>query len=915
MPLAPGKRLGPYEIVAPLGAGGMGEVYRARDTRLDRTVAVKVLPSHLSSDSGVRARFEREARAVSSLSHPHICTLHDIGSQEGVDYLVMEYLEGETLAARIEKGPVPTEEMLRYAVEIADALEKAHRQGMAHRDLKPGNIMITKGGAKLLDFGLAKAMGMTSAPGTLTASPTMTSPLTAEGTIVGTFQYMSPEQLEGGEADARSDLFAFGAVLYEMATGKKAFTGRTQASLIGSILRDQPPPITLVQPLAPAALDRVVKQCLAKDPDERWQTAGDLKRELIWILESGPSPGAGAAPPPATAMARAAGWLGWSIAALLLITTLALLATRNGGVAEATRPIHANILPEPGTTLVSTSINAGPVAVSPDGTTLVFTARQGEGQRLLWVRRLDEAVTRPLAGSEGATRPFWSPDSRMIGFFANGKLKKVAAAGGPILELADAADPRGGSWTFGGKGTLGDKRSSAGKEGTIIFTPYYTGPLMKVGAEGGAVTAATQLDKVRQESTHRYPCFLPDGRHFLYLSRIATAGAGRKPSIMLGSLDSLESKPLLPVASNVIYASGHLLYVQQKSLMAQPFDLDRLELSGEAFPLVGNVMMDERFSRGVFSVSQNGVLAYQTGSARSLSRLEWRDRSGRVLGQAGDAEAYYDGSSARLSFDAARVLVSQLDPRAGVSAIWLLDIASGVRNRFTLESGDETDGAWSPDGANIVYGTGSGEDAVLVRKSVSGSGVPETILAHAGENLVALDWSADGRYLLYGGNEIGKDSRTSALPMFGPPGDRKPVSVAAASPTRFGARFSPDGRWVAFHLEESGVMEVFVVPFPGPGGRIQVSTQGGSEPSWRRDGRELYYFAPDNRLMAVQVSTQNSTFSMSGVTPLFQASDSGTGYRYDASGDGQRFLVKVAVPDESTSAINLTLNWTDLKQR
>ena len=627
----------------------MGEVYRARDTRLERTVAVKVLSSHLSASSEVRQRFEREAKTVSQLSHPHICALHDVGREGETEYLVMEYLEGETLADRLLKGPLPLEQALRFGIQISDALDKAHRQGIVHRDLKPGNVMITKSGVKLLDFGLAKVMAPASRQSSLTALPTQHA-LTQEGTILGTFQYMAPEQLEGKDADARTDIFAFGCVLYEMATGKKAFSGATQASLISSILRDEPQPISQVQPMSPPALDHVVKKSLAKDPEDRWQNAADLGSEVKWIAEGGSQTGV---PAPVVSRRRSRERLGWIVAAGLLLATIGLATRLLFRPAPAATVIRASILPPDGSDFVSTWIDAGPVEISPDGTRLAFTARKGEAPNLLWVRALHESTARPLAGTEGAQRPFWSPDGRSIGFFADRSFKKVDVNGGPVFTLAPGTESRGGTWN---------------RDGVILFTPNARGPVLRVSADGGKVTEATVYG--REDATHRYPHFLPDGKHFLYLVRRGSgAGRGRDPGIRVGSLDSKDSKLVLNVASNVVYASGHLLYVREGALVAQAFDLDGLEVKGEPVTLVPDVLMDERFSRGVFSASPNGVLVYQTGKGQTLSVLRWLDRNGSILETVGEPALFFNGGDPEISPDGRRATASIVDLRTGQTDI------------------------------------------------------------------------------------------------------------------------------------------------------------------------------------------------------------------------------------------------------
>ncbi|MGH9363953.1 MAG: protein kinase domain-containing protein, partial [Thermoanaerobaculia bacterium] len=545
MTLSAGFRLGPYEVLAPLGAGGMGEVYKAKDTRLERTVAIKVLPAHLSSSEEMRQRFEREARAISQLSHPHICALYDVGSHEGTEYLVMEYLEGETLATRLAKGSLPLDQTLSCGIQIADALDKAHRQGIVHRDLKPGNVMLTKSGVKLLDFGLAKLRQAESEPvaSRLSALGTEGTPLTAEGTLLGTLQYMAPEQLEAKEADARTDIFAFGATLYEMATGRKAFSGTSQASLISAIMTAEPALISTIQPMTPPALDRMVKTCLAKDPDERWQNAHDLMRELRWIAELGSQAGV---PGPVVARRKSRERFSWGLTAVTLLVALAAVAAAvryAHRAAMLARPMRSSmVLPE------KSALRAA--AISPDGTRVVFVARDSSGRNLLWIRPLDSLAVQPLPGTENPSFPFWSPDSRFIGFFADGKLKKIDASGGPPQTLCDAPVNRGGTWN---------------REGVILFAPVSDGPIYRVSASGGLPTPVTRLDPSRGETSHRWPFFLPDGQHFLYL--VASFGGPKeKTGIYVGSLDSKEEKFLLPANSSVAYAPpGYLLFFRERN--------------------------------------------------------------------------------------------------------------------------------------------------------------------------------------------------------------------------------------------------------------------------------------------------------------------------------------------------------------
>jgi Tol biopolymer transport system component len=896
MTLTPGTRLGPYEIVAPLGAGGMGEVYRAKDSRLGREVAIKVLPQHLSANPEVRARFEREARTVSALNHPHICVLHDVGREGDTDYLVMELVEGETLAQRLAKEPLSTHEVLKLGVQIAEALGRAHRAGVVHRDLKPGNVMLTKSGAKLMDFGLARATGMAGpAKGSgvtmaaLTQSPTIAQPLTSEGTIVGTFQYMAPEQLEGKEADARSDLWALGCVLYETATGKRAFEGASQASLISSIMSSQPPPMATVAPLTPPALDRLVRECLAKDPEERIQSAHDVKLQLEWIRDAGSQAGI---PVPVAARRRSRERLGW-IASLSVVTlgaVAAVLLLPRAGAGPTT--IHASIVPPAGGEFSSTTTNPLPLAVSPDGTQIVFCARTGEGPDMLWARSLDSPDARPLAGTENAEGPFFSPDGRSIGFFASGKLKRVDVTGGPVITLADALDPRAGTW---------------GRDGVILYTPDSEGPVFRVSAEGGPAAEATALDTTLGVSTHRYPVFLPDGRHFLYLARRAGAGAGEEPAIYAASLGSPKRTRVVGVASNVVYASGQLLYVRGGILVAQPFDVGRLATTGPAVPLVDDLRWDERFSRGAFAASHNGVLAFMTGKAQTRTQLLWLDRSGRRLERVGEAADYTYGGTPAISPDGGRAAMAILNPDRGTSDVWIVDLAAGRRRRLTVDDADHPGCAWSHDGKRVVvnFGGGSRGSVPLVLRTVDGPGV-DTVLTQPGW-LWPSSASPDGRFILYsdgrgrGGSDILAAPASGASP---------PIPVAAGPGFEALGQFSRDGRLVAYSSNESGRNEVYVVTFPEPGGKWQVSQDGGSEPRWSRDGRELCYVDRENRILSVEVTTSPSGFETGAVRPLFQFHAAGGFWRYDVSPDGLRLLVTVPPEDEASSPVTLMTNWT-----
>jgi len=886
--LAQGTRLGPYEILSPLGAGGMGEVYKARDTRLERTVAIKVLPERLSSSPEVRQRFEREAKTISQLSHPHICALFDVGREGETEYLVMEFLEGETLSERLAKSALSPEQTLRFGQEIADALDKAHRQGIVHRDLKPGNVMLTKSGVKLLDFGLAKAIAPAQSSSSLTALPTQQG-LTQEGTILGTFQYMAPEQLEGKEADGRTDIFALGATLYEMATGKKAFSASSQASLITAIMSAEPAAISSVVPMSPPALDRAVRKCLAKDPEGRWQSAADLGSELKWIAEGS---SAGVASPVTASRRRRSLQLSWIVSGVLAFLAAALAAALLARRPPAALPLmRTSILPPENSAFIATGINAGPVEISPDGTHLVFSARQGEGPNQLWVRTLAESAARPLSGTEGAQRPFWSPDGRFVAFFADRALKKVDVGGGPVFRLAEANESRGGTWNH---------------EGIILYTPDARGPVYRVSADGGKPSQASAYDE--KDSTHRYPHFLPDGRHFLYLVRHGGAGAGENPEIRVGALDSRESKIVVHAASNAVYASGYLLYVREGALMAQRFDLGRLAVVGEPAVVAPDLLMDERFSRGVFSASETGILAYQTGRSTTASVLRWFDRTGKILGDVGERAEYFNGSNVGISPDGARAAACIVDLRTGIADIWMVDLATGTRSRFTAGTRDKYWSTWSPDGKLLAYSTdhpggSSGYDIVV--RPIDGNS-ERVVVADAVENEVPTGFSPDGRFLLFSKRRQLRDD-LFVVPVDGSSPPRPIASVATAVESL--GQVSSNGHYVAYMSDESGRFEIYVTTFPDPAGRWQVSQGGGREPRWSKDGKELFFFAPDNRLMVAEVKTEAGSFEMGAIRPLFQTRLMGESFRYDVAKDGQRFLVNAGLKEE-LSPITLVTDWT-----
>jgi eukaryotic-like serine/threonine-protein kinase len=878
--LSPGTRLGPYELGAPLGAGGMGEVYRARDTRLERTVAVKVLPAHLSSSPESRQRFEREAKTISQLSHPHICALYDVGHQDGVDYLVMEYLEGETLAERVAKGPLPLNLTLRYGGEITDALDRAHRAGIIHRDLKPGNVMVTKSGVKLLDFGLAKALAPVSSASEFTALPTQAMPVTREGSLLGTLQYMAPEQLEGKEADARTDIFAFGCVLYEMATGKKAFSGATQASLIGSILRDEPRPISQFVPLTPASLDRLVRTCLAKDPEDRWQTARDVARQLREIEKEPAHVEAGPASGPTRSRSWAVPWA-LTLIALALAALSGRTMLRKSPQPSVTRSF---LLPSPNTEFNFVDANSGTPAVSPDGTRVAFSARDPDEQVLLWVRPLDSLDAFSIRGSSGATFPFWSYDGRSLGFFAQGKLKVVEASASALpVALADVEEARGGTWS---------------PNGTIVFSKGYGLPLMRVPASGGSAAPVTE---VRGRELHRFPAFLPDGRHFLWNVRVQ----GEEDAVIYaGSLDSKTRREIMREHTDVAYVPpGYLLFRRGGRLMAVRFDADRLTVAGDPVELVERIDYFAATGRTSFGASQS-VLVYAPSSDARMSRLAWFDRTGREVGGIASPGMYV---SPRLSPDGRQLAVAAMEQGAVPPDIWLFDTRLGTGTRSPMPFPD-VNPVFSRDAKRIFFGnTGEGKWNIFVR-DVSGAGKPTSILPPTLPRW-ACDVSPDGSVLLY--QELSAATRGD-LKVVSLSGEPRPRAYIASSFDEDEGSFSPDGRRVAYVSDESGRKEVFVASFPDPSQRIRVSSDGGTQPRWSRDGRELYFVSKGETMMAapfepssgVPTAPPKRLFDV----PISYSFRSHVPLRYDVAPDG-RFLIIVRASKTPQPPLVLVLNW------
>jgi eukaryotic-like serine/threonine-protein kinase len=888
--LSAGDRLGPYVIVAPLGAGGMGEVYRAKDTRLDRIVAVKVLSRVMHQREDVRQRFEREARAVSKLNHPHICTLHDIGQQDGIDYLVMECLEGETVEARLKRSPLSLPDVLRYGIQIADALDRAHRSGIVHRDLKPSNIMLTKDGAKLLDFGLAKSQGA-PAPG----DQTITQTLTSEGTILGTLPYMAPEQLEGKQADTRTDIFAFGSVLFEMLTRRKAFAGNSQASLIAAIMSADPAPFrNLDFPMTPP-LERIVRTCLAKNPEDRWQSARDIALELKFVAESPPSP----SPHAKQFTTKIWPWLaGALLSAIFALVAWSLYYHRQQSTAalvqfEITAPQKSEF-------------SGFGSAISPDGRYVAFVAVT-EGKERLWVRPLDARNARVLEDTDGAQFPFWSPDSSSIGFFTHTQLKRIDL-NGLQRTIVTTANGRGGAWS---------------RDGVIVYSPrWLSSPLWKVAATGGDPVPATVLDIGRGDARHNFPQFLPDGRHFIFFAH-STDPQRSGPHI--GSLDDparIEAIPQLRGnAFQAVYApsgnsqDGHLIYVRDRSLIAQPFNTRTLRLEGEPQLVLSRDSSSVASSPGFLNLtaSSTGTLL-DGGSQRVNNELIWRKRDGTLIDVAGEEGDYI---TPRISPDTSRLAVTKADSISGNYDIWIDDFKQKLFSRLTFQRGLNFYPVWTPDSRSIIYTSDSAGRPSLFRKTVAGTGKSERLLKNSEGNEYGYDISADGKFLLFaqilaGGGDIW------VLPL---DKNAEPFPYLKTPAGELHPQFSPgaqSGKWVVYTSDESGIDQVYVRRFTGgtaAEAKWQISLNGGRYPRWRGNGSDIVYLAPDGKLMSTAI--RYTTDSVEAGTPraLFDAglpSVPFSRYPYDLSPDGQRLLVLNAARGRLPGSLTVILNWTGI---
>jgi serine/threonine protein kinase len=882
--LSSGTRLGPYEVLGLIGEGGMGQVYRAADTRLDRAVAIKVMPATLAGDPVRRERFEREARSISRLEHPNICPLYDVGELPvetgGGLFLVMQFLEGETLAQRLSRGPLSIKETLEIGSQIAEALAAAHRAGIVHRDLKPGNVMLTRAGARLLDFGLARTVSAGSGgDANATIAPDRTA-LTTQGTLLGTLHYMAPEQLEGRDVDTRADVFAFGAVLYEMVTGLKAFEAETPARVLSAILRDEPARVSTIVPVTPTGLDELIHTCLAKDPNERWQGMGDVARQLRWLqsalssAKSG-SVGRSVVPPPPRALRS---W--WKPAAAAIIG----IAIGAAGMGLTPRPIaaplgvHALLLPPENNYLT------GGLALSPDSRTLAFVTTDANGERQIWIRALDSERAQPIEGTSGASDPFWSPSGSEVAFFANNQLKRIAVAGGPATVICDAGAGAGGSWSA---------------SGTIVFQPHQQGALMRVPATGGRPEPASTLRADAEETHHLYPAFLPDGRHFVFYI------AGKQRGLWAGEIGSTERSflfdpdPALPAgaaATPGLYSpSGHLLYVRDRVLMARPFDAASRSLQGEAIKIADAVDYTPP-GQAAFAIS-GSVLAYRPRQHLALGSLMWMDRTGEGLAEIAASPAAFRQVS--LSPDGRTAAVERRDAQ-GLSSVWTIDLESGATVRVP---GDYWSGSpvWSPDGSALAYSVATDSPPNLVVRRERGTGAEQRV-TRSFEIQYPGAFTRDARTLLFRAfsNDTGWDLFTAPVDGGTPqrllqtPADENEMSL------------SPDGRFLAYTSNESGRTEVYVSRFPEMSNRLAVSAGGGQRPIWRGDGRELFFVASGSRLMAAPISVNGATATVAPAVTLLEVPLYGG--LYAPSIDGRRFLIAMPAPSTEVVPMELQIN-------
>jgi serine/threonine protein kinase len=864
----------------------MGEVYRAHDARLGREVAIKVLPTDYADDPDRLSRFKQEASASSALNHPNILSIYDVGEHDGSPYIVSELLEGEPLRKRIAGTPLAQRRVIDYALQIAHGLAAAHGKGIIHRDLKPDNVFITNDGrVKILDFGLAKLTELdTNKTQSQSRIPTRRAD-TEPGVVIGTMDYMSPEQLKGIAVDQRSDIFSFGAILYEMLTGRRAFHRESAAETMSAILKDDLPEVSSANKTVSPALERLVNHCLEKNPESRFHSASDLAFALESISSSSTETHTlPMSPIRPRRMTRRETIFG-SVAAISVIALAVALAVwyfrREPTEARAVR-FFINP-PE--------KASFGPFAVSPDGLRLAFVASDASGKALLWVRPLDSPNAQPLSGTEDASYAFWSPDSRFIGFFAGGKLKKIELNGGTVQTLCGASIPRGGSWS---------------SSGVIVFGPSPNEPLYQVSVTGGPASPLTKLEPSRQESSHRWPHFLPDGRHFLY----SVLGGPQSQGIYVTSLDGKENRRLLNISNSIaMYAApGYLLFRREATLMGQAFDLNKLQLSGEPFPVAEQVGFDLSTFQTYFSASQTGVLAYSVATG-GKTQLTWMDRTGKEIGLVGQPANYIRPA---LSPDGKRVAVDGSDIQ-GNRDIWLLDLANGNPTRFTFDPAQELFAVWSPDGSRVVFGSDRAGPRNLYQKSATGAS-KEELLLKSDFNAYPVDWSRDGRFIAYVINDPKTKIDVWALPLFG---DQKPFPIANTEASERGAKFSPDGRWLAYVSDESGIPQIYVQSFPASGGKWQVSDSGGYYIAWRHDGKELFYVSAEKKMIAVDIKGEGGNFEVGARKALFDLripTFTSAQAQFAVTADGQKFLIVNTFGENKSEPITVALNWTaDLK--
>jgi len=896
-----GQTISQYKILEKLGEGGMGVVYKAQDTKLDRFVALKFLPAHLAASEQDKARFIQEAKAASALNHPNVCTIHDIQEYEDPQggkqmFIVMEFIDGQTLQEK--KGSLTQKQAIDYGIQIADGLAAAHEKGIVHRDIKPENIMIRKDGiVQVMDFGLAKLVGV--------------SRLTKQGATVGTLGYMSPEQVQGQETDHRSDIFSFGVVLYEMLTGRSPFNGAHESAILYEIVNVDVPPMSTIKPEIDAELDRIVLECMEKDPNERMQSikqvAIDLNRfkrtssrtrlSRTFSTASFPKMKPESAIQSDSSALASRSFLGMPRQSWIVISVLLILV--------CVLAYKVFLSPIPDKVVIRATINApaktnfqfygntsGPAVLSPDGKYFAFTATDSTGKNGLYLRGIDDLSPHRLPETDGASQPFWSPDDRFIAFAAGGKLKKIDVAGGVPVTICDAPFSRGGTWN---------------NDGMIVFAPGPSNPLVMVPAKGGNLVRVTTLDSSRGENSHRWPWFLPDGKHFLYLARtVATGSRNEGDAICVGSIDGKESQVLARTSSNAQFASGYLLFTRGGSLVAQRMDEHSFELAGEPITIASGLAFDQSVDRSMFTVSQNGLLLYQTGSVQLGSKIVFMDRSGKKTGEINSELAEY--YLPRLSPDGKKLACYIYDFQSHNADIWIQDLSRGLKTRFTFTPTFETYSVWSPNGREIVYSANSAGKYDLYRKSADGAGTEEALLRNS-ENKFVVDWSSDGKFILYTSAENAKGQTDLwILPMSG---DKKPFPFLKTEFNEKDARFSPDSKWVAYASDESGKDEIYVRSFPEGGSKRQVSVDGGDSPRWRRDGKELYYFSLDNKMMAADISYREGAMEIEHVRPLFElpAIVAQPYADYDVFPDGKKFLVNVPFESQNSTPLTLVVNW------